>query len=282
MTNAVVAPANARAERPRLPIFYPSHIKLFRECPERYYHKYVARRRVVEPFSRPLAKGIATHEVLADYFAEFRANRSFPINIQQHAEVQLLRAGYPPELATTWDDDVADVVAFVQWALARFDGTATVLGIEETLGYAHNREADPVCPQPFLLRAKVDLVLSHPDGTLEHLDFKSGRAQRDPIQEIASRVVVGSEYGDEYQTVRTTTYFVAEQTAVSEIIDRSTCREAWKTIRETVNAILTNTTWQPEPSPLCQFCPFFGNGCSADPKAGDVDTMSDWLNGGID
>jgi hypothetical protein len=263
----------------RLPIVWPSQLKLYRECPERYYHKYVARRRAVEPFSRDLARGIALHAVLADCFSEFQKSGGYPINVQDRVEVQLRQSGYPTDLTDARIADEETVSTNVKWVLSEFDCTAEVLGIEQTLSYYH-RGTD-ACPAS-LLRAKVDLVLAHTDGTLEHVDFKGGKVRSDPIQEVISRIVVAAEYGERCPTIRTTTLFASEQKRVSAVLDRAACRETWASIRQAVAEIQSGANWTPSPSPFCGTCPYFGNGCSITFGGAGPDAVFDWLNGSAD
>src|SRR5215207_10408950 len=96
--SVAIRPAVAAPERHRLPIFWPSHLKLYLECPERYYHKYVTRRQGVEPFSRDLARGIALHATLAECFTEFQRSGGFPMTIQERVEGHLRQSDYPADL----------------------------------------------------------------------------------------------------------------------------------------------------------------------------------------
>ena len=251
---AVVAPASYR-----LATFWPSQLKLYLECPERYYHKYVARRRGVESFSRDLARGIALHAVLADCFTEYQRTRGFPMRIRERVERQLRQVEYPPELEAGLAEDVESVTAWVKWVLSEFDCTTEVLGVEQTLSF-YFRGAAP-CPA-CLFRAKVDLVLAHPDGSLEHVDLKGGRVRSDPIQEVLTRIVVGAEHGERHPVIRTTTLFAAERRRVSAVLERDAYREIWETIKRAVTEIQAGGHWTPSPSPFCGTCPYFGNGCS--------------------
>jgi hypothetical protein len=269
-------PVLAALERYRLPIFWPSQIKLYLECPERYYHKYVARRRGVEPFSRDLARGIALHATLAECFEEFQRSRGFPINIKKRVETQLRQSDYPTNVEASRFEDAENVTAYVKWVLSEFDCTAEVLGVEQTLGYYHRGANDsPAC----LFRAKVDLVLGHSDGTLEHVDFKGGKVKADPIQEVLSRIVVASEYGERYPEIRTTTLFVAEHKRTSAVLERGACRETWETIKRAVAAIQSAADWKPSPSPFCGTCPYFSNGCSVSLESAGTKALGTWLEG---
>lgn len=249
------------APRSRPHIFYPSQLNLYRQCPERYHHKYVLRERVAEEFSRPLAVGIATHELAAVCFKEQLNHGAMPAFLEQRAEDLLPATAYPSILLPFYRDDIASVVSTVKWMLSRFSGAERIVGIERTLSYAFSGNAS--C-DPFTLRAKIDLVVEHPDGTLEHIDFKTGRFKRDPIQEISSRIVMGAAYGRDfpYPKIRSTILFGAEQRVVSETLSKEDCLPTWREIREIANTIMTGSCWAPETSPLCEWCPYFENGCS--------------------
>ena len=105
MTIALGMP-DGRDHGVRLPIFYPSHIKLYLDCPERYYHKHVERRRGIEPFSRDLARGIATPRGPCRLLQPVQARRGFPFNLRERVTFQLQQcelsrgAEAPPATAT--------------------------------------------------------------------------------------------------------------------------------------------------------------------------------------
>jgi hypothetical protein len=173
-------------------------------------------------------------------------------------------------------EDAANVTSYVKWVLCEFDCSAEVLGVEQTLSYYHRGAVGgPGC----LFRAKVDLVLAHTDGTLEHVDFKGGKVKADPIQEVLSRIVVASKYGERYPEIRTTTIFVAEQKRASAVLERSACRETWETIKQAVSEIQAGIGWKPSPSPFCGTCPYFTNGCSLSLESTGTKALSTWLDG---
>jgi hypothetical protein len=260
----------------RSQIFYPSQINLYLECPERYYRKYVERRKVVEPFSRPLAKGIAAHSILSEAFAEFRQQKSLPTDIQGLAERALRADSYPADVRPFWMEDVATVVRDVKWTLKQFSGKEEVLATEETLSY--NYPGSHTCP-PFVLRAKVDLVVLQPDGTLEHIDFKTGGRKPNKIQDVISRIVVGNSYDAGSTPIRTTTYFAGDQTSMTAILAQDECQETWQRIRNTITAIGNSDTWPAVPTPLCAWCPYFEIGCSLNVPTLDQLEMTSWLEG---
>ena len=265
----------SRMISPRMPVFYPSQLALFQQCPERYYHKYIERHRVKEPFSPALARGIAAHRVLAACFEEYRQAQTFPTNLRERIEASLPRLQYPDE--RSWRGEVDTVLDQVKFGLMQFDGTAEVLAVEGAFDFPYPGNGD--CP-PFTLRAKVDLVLRHADGGLEHIDHKTGRGQEiDTLQNVAARIVVRQQFPEPAPYVRSTTLFLASQSSRSDELTRVQVQETWREIKALARGTLEAKAWPPVRSTLCEFCPFYGNGCSLDPAQGDGDAMAEWLDG---
>src|SRR5206468_2979632 len=129
-------------------------------------------------------------------------------------------------------------------------------------------------------RAKVDRVLYRDDAGLEHTDYKTGMGQEvDWLQTVASRIVVRHNFVDEYAYIRSSTMFLATQATRSDELTRERVQVTWREIKQGVNAILTAKAWPPARSTRCEWCPFYGNGCSLDPAEGEGDDMAAWLDG---
>ncbi|MDP9469876.1 MAG: PD-(D/E)XK nuclease family protein [Chloroflexota bacterium] len=264
-----------------LPIIYPKHINLFLQCPERYFHERVERQKIDQPFSPAMTKGIAVHQILNDAAVEYRRHGTVPANLVERAEALVPRSSYPSDLA--WCADVESVVAQVKFGIAYLDGEACVLASEATYQYPYQRGRD--CP-PFALAAKVDLVLLRHDADgqpfLDVVDFKSGTSLRaDTIQELAGRIVVEQNaerrFGLPYAYVQTSTVYVGVGAVRSEVLDAEECGRRWSQTKQVVAAIVNGNDWEPNPSPMCEWCPFFNNGCSLTVEDGD-DDLGEWLD----
>jgi hypothetical protein len=97
-------------------------------------------------------------------------------------------------------------------------------------------------------------VLEHPDGEIEHVDFKTGKEGWDRIQSVLSRVTVCAEYPE--RRVRTTFLYAAQHRVESRVLPRETLAETWPEIASIVNAICTTTVWPATPSGFCNSCRF--------------------------
>ncbi len=262
----------------RRPVFYPTQLSVYTQCPERYLRKYVERRRVEEGFSPALAKGQAAHTILAECFDLYRCKGAFPTNLRDRAEYYLPRGPYPHDRA--WLHDVASIVDQVEFGLISFDRSAEVLAIEDAYEYAYPGSAG--CPL-FVLRAKVDRVIRYQDGAIEHADYKTGNGTyTDPIQNVVSRIVVGQHFRGEYTAVRSSTVFLAGQAVRVDELTREQVQEVWQQIKQTVRAITSGDDWQPRRSSLCEWCPFYGNGCSLDVATQGDEELAEWLDGAAD
>ncbi len=121
----------ATSTRSRTPVFYPSHLTLYRQCPERYFHKYFERRKVEEHFRPALARGNVAHAILAQCFDQYRRHRTFPIDLRERVEALLPPLPYPDERA--WRFDVAAVLDHVKFALIEFVGDRLIGDAVEAL-----------------------------------------------------------------------------------------------------------------------------------------------------
>jgi len=223
---------NIVAARP--PIYYPTNLSLYRQCPERYFHRNVEHRRVEEGFSPALAKGQAIHTILAEYFDIYRREGGFPNDLRDRAEYYLPRGPYPHDKA--WLHDVAAIIPQIEFSILCFDRSAEVVATEATYEYAYPGAAD--CP-PSILRAKVDRVIRYQNGTLEHADYKTGQGSWvDPLQNVISRIVVGQQFRGEGGPIRSATIFLSGQAMRIDELTREQVQEIWREIKVNVRAIV--------------------------------------------
>ena len=257
-----------------VPAYTPTMLTTYQLCPAKYRGRYVDREPGDGAMTPALARGQAAHAVLRQAFDTFSRSRAFPLDLAGSVERSLPRDAYNTEAG--WRTDVETVLEWVRWPLADFDGSADVVGVERT--YPYTFPGNDACP-PFRLRATVDLVLRHPGGIIEHIDWKAGKASHaDPIQTVVSRIVVGQEYRTRTE-VRSTTGFISCGTKRSDILTREQVGAVWSDIKTLVTAIDADQDWTAVSNPLCPWCPRYGNGCVLYPTYEEGDTMTDWLEG---
>ncbi len=262
----------------KIPTFTPTMLNTADRCLHQYRRKYIDRVRSDEGFSPVLVQGNAVHAVLSQVFEHYRIDRrerhTFPINLLERVHRALPRDQYPSEEA--WTFDVERTLAQVKWVLMAFDGSCEVVAVERTFEYSFpgNRTAPA-----FRLRATVDLVLRHDDGTIEHLDFKTGNSLRvDPIQNTVCRIVVGQAFHDVPRILSSTAFLQSEATRSDELT-REDVKTIWTKVKELATTILTEQEWLPTSNPLCPWCPLYQRGCALYPSEEGPDATTDWLEG---
>lgn len=272
---------------PRPPILYPKHLNLYAQCPERYYHERIERRGDAQTRSTALARGIAVHEVLSsvvkDYEAFFNEHGvpAVPSDLRLRAERALPRDAYPD--GASWAKDLDALVAEVQFGVAYLDGEARVLATEATFQYPYGGSDE--CPR-FVLAVKVDAVLLRHDDDgrafLDVVDWKGGTGLwHDPIQELACRIAIQYNAKRRFDVdpafIQNTTVYVSARAHRSVVIPTSEGQQRWSDLKQLASGIVLAAEWAPNPSPLCEWCPYFGNGCSLDAQKDQSDDVALWL-----
>ncbi len=261
---------------------YPSQLKLFTECRRRYLLKVVERRQVNEPFSPALEKGKVAHAVLKLCAAALmRTPAGCPANLRALVASHLSREPYPTELS--WQADVEEIVAWVKYGLSYIDPAAVILGAELFLKREYPGD-DAIGAFP--VGAVLDLVLLRRDdeGELffEVIDYKSGRsAWENPLAPVIARFVLKRLVAQHlpagrFARVIYTELYVSEQVPRQLELDLPLCLERWEDVKRLVAEIGADDVFSPSPSPLCQFCPYNGNGCLAGEDDGPADNGEIW------
>jgi hypothetical protein len=236
-------------------VLWPYHLNAYRDCPLRYYLKYVRKRKgkvVVQP---ALTRGRVTHEVLADSLKYYRSVRVFPNDLRDRVAKRLPDDDY--DNRDQWSSDVEMIDGWVEQGFSSIEQGSEILAVEHVYHYPYRGGSR--CG-PFTLNSKVDLVLRRPGGVLEHIDWKTGGRKRvDHIQNVSCRLGVGKELGE--TGVRTTNVFLALGDTHTEQLARDDVKPTWRAIQELVDRIASCDDFEPQPGPLCAWCPFYGGEC---------------------
>lgn len=245
---------------------YPSHLELFQQCRLRYHLKMTGQRLIDQPFSAPLAKGNVAHEVLKICGKEWQESVSMPADLRALVAPRLPRTNYPSQ--TTWETDVAEVVEWVKYGLSYLDPYATILGVEQFLHRPyHPNDGSPPIP----LGVVIDMLLLRTDSTgakfIEIVDYKTGKhLDASLFAPVISRFVLKRLIdthlpGESFASVAFTELYLRKQHVRTSEMTMERCLADWEEVKHTLAEISAETTWAPTPSPLCEWCPFNGNGC---------------------
>ena len=135
------------------------------------------------------------------------------------------------------------------------------------------------CPS-FLLRHRIDLVLDHKDGTLEHRDWKTGsRVEVDELQDVAARIVVRQAF-PEHSRILSSTAFLSHDVVQIDELTRDQVRSGWQRIKQLAGGIASEKDWLPVSNALCPWCPFYQRSCALyRSPSGGPDATTAWLEG---
>ena len=189
-----------------------------------------------------------------------------PADLQSLVAPRLPRAEYPSAAdgRAMW----REVVEWVKYGLSYLDPYATILGVERFLDRTYYPE-DGSGPIPV--------------GRGHRLAPAADRQQRQTIHRDRR---LQDRQTPRWVIVRSGLFPVRPETAVDATlpgegfapvdVHRAVCRQAacphseltlercladWEEVKRTLAAIAAESTWAPTPSPLCEWCPFNGNGC---------------------
>jgi len=130
-------------------------------------------------FKPPLVIGGVTHKVLAAIFRD-RRDQCQPADIEAYVTKYISFEKYPEGATDPMRDQHAPVVTgHVERALRSLPVNAEVLHVEEEFTYSVRTKA---IGSAVTVGAKVDVVIRHGDGMIDHIDFKTGKKGGDTIQ----------------------------------------------------------------------------------------------------
>jgi hypothetical protein len=275
MTDA--RPAGRPAAPP--PLFTPSRLALYRDCPEAYRLRVLARHPEPATFSAALERGKAVHAALAACADAVRRGRELPTDLAGRVAAALPRECFPDERA--WRAETTAALSQIAAGAGYLPGDARILGVEAFHRFPYG--GDALTP-PFVLGAIADLIVAARDADgvayLNVIDWKTGgRKAVDLLQEVCLRIAARHAFrAGDYGYLVSTTVFLVDGTASAVVRDDVTCRQIWREIKGLVTAAAADRLFAPSPSNRCQWCAYFGNGCILDRPgaAGDGETAM-WL-----
>lgn len=231
----------------------PTKIKTYLQCPAQYFYRYEKRYKGVYVPNHAMVRGNALHLLMRRVLRLVRAGRAVPDDIHPLARAVTAGMDYPEAYEKMRTEDAQLIAGWSGWALGRLGDEVRVLGVEQELVQDLPRT---VRGRRVALTARLDAVVEHPDGSIEHIDYKTGGMRPDPVQELVSRTVVGPAY-DAKRRIRTTTMFVAHKQTTSRELHRDEMRQVWEDVKRAITAMAVGDgPWEPRPSALCQWCPY--------------------------
>ena len=238
----------------------PKQLGAYHQCSLKHHLQFRRKLRGTFSVTPHLAEGNALHLVMKRWFrarSDWRAGAD-PAVVDRWVEEALVADHY--EAPADHRLALRTVAGNAAWCLGQIPADVTVRWSEREL----QTDAVRVADRAVRFQSRVDLVVEHPDGEIEHIDFKSGGPQEDHwIQRGVERLVVGATHpvaGDRRPT-RTTTLYAGARQVDSQAYTAEAFRATRAELRDLTGRMLTDDAPEPVPSGRCAWCAFRDAGC---------------------
>ena len=240
----------------------PKQLGTYHQCALKHHFQFRRRIRGSFPVSSRVAEGNALHLVMKRWFrtrSDWRAGAD-PAVVGRWVEEALGADHY--DAPTEHRLALRTVAGHAAWCLGQIPADVTVRWSEREL----QTDAVRIGAQVVRFQSRIDLVVEHPDGEIEHIDFKSGGPQEDHwIQRGVERLVVGAIHpvARDRPPTRTTTLYAGPRQVDSRAHSLETFRATRAELRDLTHRMLTDDAPEPAPSARCGWCAFRDAGCPA-------------------
>lgn len=233
---------------------YPQSINAYYRCPRKFHWRYIRNVRMPFEFGPALAIGSVTHKTLAEIFRRRRDGQD-GASIESYVMPYLEKERYPPDTGDALRmEHLPIIVGHVERALGALPADAEILHVEEEFDYAPKRIREL---ESITIAAKVDVVIRHEAGIVDHIDFKTGSQGGDPLQNYLCRVTVGTSLGlapDQLRTVNVLTKNGVYDVAPNS---RRAHENIWDIVQTQICSLSVDTEWAPRPDPaVCRWCTY--------------------------
>ena len=203
-----------------------SSLSLFQQCPKKYYHLRVAKD-IVEPKSEQMLYGTVAHKAAEDY----------------------VRDGTPLESQFAYMQPTLD-------ALKNREGEKLC---EYRLGLTEALEPCEFFAPDVWWRGIADLIIVNDDNYTAHIvDYKTGNDKYPDRDQLVLMSLMVFKHFPHVKRVKSALLFVVKNTMVKHEMTIDEEEFNWWRYRERVArmaACHSNGVWNPNPTPLCPWCP---------------------------
>lgn len=247
----------------------PTALRHYGTCPHRVRLQYIDCRPEPFVYNLHLLKGRVAHEILQQS-AKLIA-RCMPVLGDEMLRSMVAQRFDPRDFPSieAMETHIADVLRWVQFGISCLDRDAEYLIIERTNTRAMTL---PPFPMPYTLIARSDVILLRTDRDgeryVEFIDYKTGMLMDDEVVPVFTRYVsreLLKRHLPNPTAARMQFTFLWLDARERQVIDLSLdyCEWAWEPVKGQIGALLKEREWPERPSPLCRYCPYNGNVCTA-------------------
>ncbi|MEZ4562143.1 MAG: PD-(D/E)XK nuclease family protein [Thermomicrobiales bacterium] len=256
-----------------LPNYSPTSLNQHANCPEAFLHERVLKTPFAEDQgSVALAKGSAVHALLQRYVCmDLARSTQFEERLESEASRALAAQGLPsanPGHLAAVDEVMTCTANGIDVLRNEYAGASLLIG-EQFLSLNWTQG-----PAPFRLTAKIDLRACFPDGSVESLDWKTGKPRGlDQIQNIICRLVTEANASQIFKrylptgappAIRTTVCHLSTRKLTVQQFDHAQLEAEFADIRARIahiekakaTPVPGSHEWMPQPGPLCGWCKY--------------------------
>ncbi len=239
---------------PRKPTFSPTRIGAYLECAVRYRFIYLDKIGKFYLHSSPeLSFGSSLHQALQQFHAAGAI--ATPDELRESLNTSWIRAGYESEQQDR--DHLALATQIVE--TYHSDYNRTKAGVVETIATEKTISCDMGV---FKLSGRVDRIDRYQDGSLEVIDYKSGRTEvspediRDSLAMSCYQLILNDLYPE--TVVRGTIYCLRTGESSSYSMSPEELKSFRQTVVDTVELVLSAewSTIYPIEKEICKECEF--------------------------
>ncbi|MGI8486063.1 MAG: PD-(D/E)XK nuclease family protein [Thermomicrobiales bacterium] len=242
----------------------PTLLNHFARCPHRVRLQYIGHVSQPRQYDHSLSQGRIAHDLLK--FGAEQRKRGMPL---PEAE-QLRRMANPRVPASEFQREKTRldfVDQIVRWVMTGF----SYLGDDIDILFIEKFQSRPLGRSTTTLLFKPDVILKREDRDgefIQVIDYKTGRIFEDDDVPVLARFILKPMlrdlFGDPSAARVCFTYIWLEH---KEHRDRDLtvefCDYHWPNITHTIERLFAETEWKPNPTQLCNYCPYNGNVCTA-------------------
>ena len=232
----------------------PASINSYYRCPRKFQYRYLRRVRVPFVFKPALTIGGVAHKAMAEFFRDVRDNLPLQ-SVEAYADQYIRKEKYP---AAGADELRAEhlplIVGHVERGIESLPADYEIEAVEHEYDFAFR---PPRVETDVGVVARVDLVVRHGDGMVDHIDFKTGGQGGDLIQNFLSRLTVANHLKMPSEKLRTVN--VLTRSGSYEVVpsDRDQHLHTWDVVRGTISDLAHESAWNARPDPqVCRLCDF--------------------------
>lgn len=248
----------------------PSTIKTYTTCPHQLRLKVIERRKAPFGYNLFLNQGNIAHHLLAEVAHRLRHGVTLRTEEEMYARAfhRLPAREFPSQAAH--EAAAHEVLAWVRYGVGYLDRSADILAVEQPRRREMAVAADA---RRLTVTTRPDLILLRTDADgeryVEIIDYKTGSKNWiDEIPPVTMRFVFKELFrGISADTLalrmQFTYVWLAHREAHTIQLTPEYCESAWAKVTGVIGQLVCEREWPVRPSPLCHYCPFNGNACTA-------------------